>query len=130
MKPLFRKHLSVPGLIKTIHRHFSKILDPRDFKNEGIISLKDHLMSGLAVFSLKCPSLLNYDRTRSEAVTAQNLRDLYLVETPPSDTYLRERLDDVTPSSLRPAFKKVFAAFQRGKGLETFEYLKIGRAHV
>jgi len=123
MKPLFRKHLSVPGLIKTIHRHFSKILDPRDFKNEGIISLKDHLMSGLAVFSLKCPSLLNYDRTRSEAVTAQNLRDLYLVETPPSDTYLRERLDDVTPSSLRPAFKKVFAAFQRGKGLETFEYL-------
>ncbi len=80
-------------------------------------------MSGLAVFGLKCPSLLDYDRKRGEAATAQNLRDLYHVEQAPSDTYLRERLDQVNPESLRPAFTKVFASFQRGKGLEEFEYL-------
>ena len=111
MKPSFRKHLSVPGLIQTIHQQFSKIQDPRDFKREVSIPLKDHLMSGLAVFGLKCPSLLRYDRSRLNAATAQNLRNLYLVETPPSDTYLRERLDEVDPNSLRPAFKKVFASF-------------------
>jgi hypothetical protein len=123
MRPLFRKHLSIPALIKTIHQQFSKIPDPRDFKREGAIPLKDHLMSGLAVFGMKCPSLLSYDRSRSDEATAQNLRDLYLIESPPSDTYLRERLDEVEPDALRPAFKRVFSAFQRGKGLEEFEYM-------
>ena len=124
MRSLLRKHLSAPGLIKIIYQQFSKILDPRDFKRGTSISLKDHLMSGLAVFGLKCPSLLDYDRNRLDEATTVNLRDLYLVETPPSDTYLRERLDEVDPNSLRPAFKKVFASLQRGKVLEEFEYLE------
>jgi hypothetical protein len=123
MKPLFRKHLSVPALIKTVYQQFSKIPDPRDFKREASISLKNHLMSGLAVFGLKCSSLLHYDKARLDGTTAANLRDLYFVETPPSDTYLRERLDEVNPDTLRPTFKKVFASFQRGKGLEEFEFL-------
>lgn len=118
-----RKHLSAPGLLSTIHRQFSKVSDPRISIQNGTIPIADHLMSGLAVFGLKCPSLLSYDRSRSKAATAENLRDLYFVETPPSDTYLRERLDEVDPDSLRPAFKKVFASFQRGKELEKFEYL-------
>jgi hypothetical protein len=80
-------------------------------------------MSGLAVFGLKCPSLLDYDRKRKDSATALNLRNLYRVESPPSDTYLRERLDEVNPDTLRLAFKKVFASFQRGKGLEEFEYM-------
>ena len=54
-------------------------------------------MSGLAVFSLKCPSLLDYDTKRLDVPTAKNLRDLYFVSAPPSDTYLRERLDDINP---------------------------------
>jgi hypothetical protein len=124
MRPLFRKHLSAPGLIKTLYQQFSKVLDPREFKRDVTIPLKDHLMSGLAVFGLKCPSLLDYDRSRLDKATAVNLRDLYLVEKPPSDTYLRERLDEVDPNSLRPAFKKVFASLQRGKILEEFEYLE------
>lgn len=118
----FRKDLSAPGLIRVVYHQFSKILDPREL-SKGAISLKDHLMSGLAVFGLKCPSLLDYDRKRKDSATALNLRDLYCVESPPSDTYLRERLDEVNPDTLRPAFMKVFASFQRGKGLEEFEYM-------
>lgn len=123
MTSSFRKQLSAPGLINIIHQQFSRISDPREFVREGVISLKDHLMSGLAVFGLKCPSLLDYDRKRSEATIEKNLHDLYHIDTPPSDTYLRERLDHVEPDSLRPAFKKVFASLQRGKGLEEFEYM-------
>ena len=80
-------------------------------------------MAGLAVFGLKCPSLLDYDTKRKDVAIAQNLRDLYHIENAPSDTYLRESLDLVDPDTLRPAFKKIFASFQRGKGLEEFEYL-------
>jgi hypothetical protein len=67
--------------------------------------------------------LLDYDKKRSDSVIAQNLRDLYFVNNPPSDTYLRERLDDIDPEYVRPVFKRIFAFFQRGKGLEEFEYL-------
>jgi hypothetical protein len=119
----FRKQLSAPGLISIIHQQFLKVPDPRKLAKNATISITDHLMSGFAIFSLKCQSLLDYDRKRSDDVISQNLRDLYLVNNPPCDTYLRERLDDVDPDYIRPAFKKVFASFQRGKGLEEFEYL-------
>lgn len=121
--PHFRKDLGIPSLIAHIREVFSKTPDPRQLITSNI-SIVDHLMSGLAVFGLKCPSLLDYDRNRASGETiGQNLRDLYMVNNPPSDTYLRERLDEVNPNSLRPAFKKIFALFQRGKGLEEFEYL-------
>ena len=120
---VLRKHLSAPGLIKAVFQCFSKIPDTRKIAKKNAISLRDHLMSGLAVFGLKCPSLLHYDRNRSDGAIGQNLKDLYFVETPPSDTYLRERLDQVDPHSLRSSFKKVFSLLQRGKGLENFEYM-------
>lgn len=123
MTSSFRKHLSAPGLVKTVYALFSKIPDPREFKRRGFAPLSNHLMSGLAIFGLKCSSLLDYDRKRRDKPVEDNLRDLYYVENPPSDTYLRMRLDDVDPNTIRPAFKNVFASFQRGKGLEEFEYL-------
>jgi hypothetical protein len=119
----FRKMLGMPGMLRSIHKIFSKIPDPKTFATAPSISITDHLMSGLAVFGLKCPSLLDYDTKRLDVPTAKNLRDLYYVSIPPSDTYLRERLDDINPEALRPAFKKIFAHFQRGKGLEEFEFL-------
>lgn len=119
----FRKMLGMPGMLRTIHKIFSKIRDSRTFATLPKISITDHLMSGLAVFGLKCTSVLDYGSKRLDVATAKNLRDLYYVSTPPSDTYLRERLDDITPDTLRTAFKKIFARFQRGKGLEEFEFL-------
>lgn len=118
----FRKDLSIPSLIAHLHQLFSKIPDPRSLGDSNI-SIVDHLMSGLAVFGLKCPSLLDYDRKRKGDATGKNLRDLYLIKNPPSDTYLRERLDEIDPENMRPAFKKLFSLLQRGKGLEEFEYL-------
>jgi hypothetical protein len=123
MKPPFRKHLSAPALISTIYKQFSKIPDNSQFSRDPSISLTDHLMSGLAVFGLKCPSLLEYERKRKEIATDQNLRDLYNIQKSPSDTYLRERLDPVNPEYIRPTFKRLFAAFQRGKGLEEYAYM-------
>jgi hypothetical protein len=116
-----RKSLCADSLISTIYQHFQKIPDPRDLQNQSSISFTDVLMSGLAVFGLKFPSLLQYDQYRK--VLDQNLLNLYHINRPPSDTYLRERLDELDPSFIRPAFKKIFAQLQRGKCLERFEFL-------
>lgn len=123
MKLPFRKYLSAPGLIGAIYKQFIKIPDETTFSRQPTISLSDHLMSGLAVFGLKCPSLLAFEKQKEETATEKNLRDLYHVNQAPSDTYLRKRLDSVDPKYLRPAFKKLFSLFQRGKGLESYEFL-------
>jgi len=122
-KQSFKKHLSAPGLLQNIYNIFKKVPDTRKFSTIGTIPLIDHLMSGLAVFGLKCSSLLEFDRKRKNPPTEENLKNLYHVNSTPSDTYMRERLDEVDPKFLRPAFKKIFSLAQRGKVLEEFVYL-------
>ncbi|WP_193374870.1 hypothetical protein [Parachlamydia acanthamoebae] len=78
-------------------------------------------MSGLSVFGLKFPSLLQYDQQRK--ILDDNLKALYHVKHFPSDTCLRERLDELEPKHIRPIFKKIFTEVQRGKCLEEFEFL-------
>lgn len=116
-----RKYLSAEGLIKTIYDCFSKIKDPSN--RNGKISLTDCLMSCFAIFSLKYPSLLSFEIEKKLPKAVSNLKKLYLVKHPPSDTYMRERLDPLDPNSLRGAFKKVFSLIQRGKDLESYQYL-------
>lgn len=120
MKKL-RKDLSAEGLIKAIHNKFKKIKDPQN--RNGNISISDCLMSCFAIFSLKYASLLEYEIDTKDPKTVKNLEKLYLVKNPPSDTYMRERLDPLNPELLRPAFKKIFSLIQRGKDLESYQYL-------
>jgi hypothetical protein len=81
-------------------------------------------MSCIAVFQLKFPSLLQYDKQRTEDQTLKsNLKNLYNVKNPPADTTMREKLDIINPVDIRGTFKKVFAAAQRGKVLEQYQYL-------
>lgn len=117
-----RKFLCADALISSVCRQFQKIPDPRELSSTASISFADVLMSGLAVFGLKFPSLLQYDQNRK--TLDDNLRSLYHINRPPSDTYLRERLDELDPMFVRPAFKKIFAELQRGKCLEEFEFLE------
>ena len=89
-------------------RHFATIAD--DDVDEVEIPLDDALMSAFAMFSLKAPSLLAFDKQRAEG----NLKTIYGIERAPCDTRMRERLDPVSPESLRPSFKLVFRQLQRG----------------
>ena len=117
--PLSRKQLSIPGLLSEARRCWAKIPDDAG----GDMPLVDHLMSGLAVFGLKYPSLLQFDKDRSAETQRANLKTLYGIARAPCDTRLRERLDGVDPRPLRPLYQTLFSALQRGKGLEGFSYL-------
>ena len=119
-KYFLRKCLSAPGLIKELRACFDKI---EDTKTSRSLPLSDCLMSGLAVFSLKYPSLLQFDQGREDDLIQSNLKSLYGIKRAPSDTYLRERLDDVSPEALRRSFRRLLHLLQRGKGLEGFDYL-------
>ena len=116
--PKVRKRLSADALIRQLRATFADIADHRLGKVE--ISLSDALMSAFALFSLKSPSLLAFDKERAEG----NLQTLYGMERVPCDTAMRELLDPVDPDSLRPAFKQVFRGLQRGKALEEMIFVQ------
>lgn len=114
--------VSAPSLLKAVRECFEAVPDGRSGRRQ--FSLADTLMSGLAVFALKYPSLLKFDQDRvSEPLTRHNLRTLYGVEEAPCDTQLREILDPVEPAALRPAFRAVHRQIQRQKLLESYTYL-------
>ena len=117
----FRQHLSAHGLLSTIRQRFHAIPDSRT--DASSISMTDALMLGLAVFGLKCPSLLQFDQQRRDPIVEYNLQTLYGIEQVPCDTQLRTILDPVDPVYLRPAFKAVFAHAQRGKVLEDYVFI-------
>lgn len=119
--PRLRKQLSAPALLNTIRQRFASIAEHRHSRSE--IALSDALMSGLAVFGLKYPSLLKFDEAYNEGVIRANLKTLYGVARAPCDTQLRTILDPLDPQQLRPAFREVHKQLQRHKALEAYQYL-------
>jgi hypothetical protein len=115
--PYVRKHLSADALFRLVHSGFASLPDHRLDDTE--ISLTEALMSAFAMFSLKAPSLLAFDKERAEG----NLRTIYGIERVPCDTHMRAILDPVSPKMLRPVFKSVFRQLQRGKALEPMGFL-------
>ena len=102
--PAPRKQLSAEALLRNIHQSFQNIPDPRTGKPN--ISLPDALMSGLAMFALKDPSMLAFDQRRQ--ADEKNLQMIFGMDNVPCDTRMREILDPVDPEHLRPAFRNVF----------------------
>lgn len=120
-----KKLLSASGLLSEVRKVFEKVRSVRTNargRNRNI-SLADSLMSALAMFSLKSPSLLAFDQGLKDPIIGHNLKSLYHVKQAPSDTYMREELDEVSPENLRKCFLSVFEAAQRGKLLEQYRFL-------
>ncbi len=85
----------------------------------------DCLMSGLAIFALKYPSLLKFEEDKvSEPTIRHNLKTLYSVKKAPCDTYLWERLDRLNLSVISSALVSICALLQRGKVLEEWKFLE------
>ena len=81
--PKLRKHLSADALFGSVRAVFAHIADHR--QGDTDISLTDALMSAFAMFSLKAPSLLAFDKERAE----DNLQRIYGIKRAPCDTSMR-----------------------------------------
>jgi hypothetical protein len=111
-----RKRLSMDAMLSLVQSAFAEIPDHRN--SRATIPLADVLMSALAMFSLKDSSLLAFQNRRSD----ENMKNLFLIGTVPSDSSMREILDRVSPSSLRAVFSAVFGELQRANALKPFMF--------
>jgi hypothetical protein len=120
-----KDQLSARGMLKAVRSVFEQIPPPPRNKQgvKPVISVVDCLMSALAMFSLKLPSLLQFDQAIRVGVVKYNLKALYRVQQAPCDTSMRERLDKIDPRSIRSAFTTIFSFLQRGKVLEDYKFL-------
>ncbi len=112
-----RRHLHFDALIQQVRKRFETLPEQRRHPS---FPLADTLMAGLAVFSLKDPSLLAFCGRALD----HNLHSVFGLQNIPSDTQMREILDEVAPNQLRPAFRDVFREVQRGKILEDHVFLE------
>lgn len=92
-----RKTLNADSLLGLVHQDFRNIADTR--AGNAKIPLDDALMAALAMFQLKDPSLLAFDKRRLEE--PDNLRAMFGITVIPCDSQMRTTLDPLPLDPLR-----------------------------
>jgi len=111
----------IPDLLKLVRNNCERIQDPA--KRKVKFSLPDCIMSGIAMFELKYPSLLQFDQdSHTDDMLVHNLKSLFGVQQVPSDTYFRERLDLVNPYELQHAIDQIINLLKNNKTLLKYKY--------
>jgi len=112
-----RKDLNADTLFSLIRSFFENSIDHRS--ENAQIPLADAFLSAFAMFSLKCPSLLDFEAKRSDS----NLKTIYKVNKVPCDTQMRTILDERDPAEIELLFSDIFRQLQRGKCLGKMVFL-------
>jgi hypothetical protein len=115
--PKIRRHLSFDPLIRQIRLRAKLFADGRN-KADCSYSMADAVMSAMAMFALKDPSLLFFQQRRND----ENMKSVFRILNVPSDTQMRAILDSLDPDLLRALFNDVFRQLQRGKALEPYVF--------
>jgi len=129
-----RKHFSYDFLVRTayeaIEYELSKLhtVSTGDSKFCEVQPMRADLnaaMAALAMFSLKFPSMLQFDvRSRQNNYYLEQNLKLFGVKKVPCDTYMRERLDEQEPKAFRGPFTAIFSLLQNAKVLQYFLFLE------
>ena len=111
--------LRFDALMAELDEQFSIVTDKRA-QERVQYSICDTLKSAFAMFSLKCPSLLNFrERTRIED---GNLQRVYRIGKIPGDTQMRATLDEVPPSASEYSFAEIFAHLHSSEILSDYRF--------
>src|SRR5210317_656432 len=86
--PKTRRHLSFDPLIRQIRLRAKQLPDTRN-ESGCSYSIADAVMSAMALFALKDPSLLFFQDRRND----ENMKNLFRILNVPGDTQMRAILD-------------------------------------
>jgi hypothetical protein len=116
-------HLRFPGIRKVLLKHFSRVADHRE-REKVDHALKDVCMSALAMFCFQDPSLLQFMHRVKAATMAANLRNIWTIDSVPSDTQMRVVMDEIDSNEFEHLFTVFFRLLQRGKHLIQYRVLR------
>jgi hypothetical protein len=123
MPPNYKKlqeKITFEALMEILSEEFAQLQDHRCANSS--YELADVLRSAFAMFSLKSPSLLAFkELTKQEE---KNLKEIYNLQSVPSDTQMRTTLDPLSPAPLRTLFAKLFNKLSEAGVIKEYEYWK------
>lgn len=112
--------ISYDSLYGSCRAFYAQFLGHR--ASNASIKLIDFFMSAMAMFQLKYHSLLTLDKGRTKNENG-NLRQLFATKTVPSDTCMRETLDEIAPSKVQPLFGQILGELEKSGKLKQYEVL-------
>jgi hypothetical protein len=115
-------HLRFPGIRKVLRKRFSRIADHRE-REKVDHELKDVCMSALAMFCFQDPSLLQFQKRTNAPTLGANLRNMWDIESVPSDSQMRTVMDEIDSGEFDGLFTTFFRLLQRGKYLAQYRVL-------
>jgi len=119
-----RKYFTQDYLIHKVKTVIESNLVKEVDNPKKVIKIRDSVMSGLAMFTFKYPSLLEFDKLRSTDVTKRlNIEKLFTITNLPCDTHMRTILDEVSPKIISSSFKALFVILQRANILNQYLFL-------
>ena len=110
MRPL--KSLTLEAIVDLLTTTFRAVDDARAAEQLSY-SVPDTLLSGFAVMFFQHPSLLQFQRAMEKKRQRCNLQTLFGVHAVPSDTQMREILDEVKPEALRGVLPQLWEKVRR-----------------
>ena len=110
MRPL--QSLTLEAIVDLLATTFSTVADVRA-SEQLRYSLQDTLLSGFAVMFFQHPSLLQFQRAMAKKRQRCNLQTIFGVHAVPSDTQMREILDEVKPEVLRGVLPQLWEKVRR-----------------
>jgi hypothetical protein len=110
--------LKLEELIKYIPEVFSRFPDFRKGAPQSKYTMRDVAVSAFSVFFMQCPSFLAHQRDMHQKKGISNLRTLFLVQSIPSDNWVRQLLDLVSPEWVFPLFGYIVEALKQTGHLE------------
>jgi len=114
-----QQQLTFDELMSFLDSQFQALPDHR--AGNARYALADVLKSGFAMFSLKCPSLLDFKK--QTVAEKSNLRSIYRIEGEiPCDNQMRGILDPLDPELLRPLFHAAFLRLQQAGVIRDYQY--------
>jgi hypothetical protein len=114
--PRVRRHLNADALIQLLRERFRDVPDKR---RSPEYSMVDTLTAAFAMFSLKEPSLLNFEK---RAGAEEGIGRLYGIDRVPCDSTMREILDGIDIEPLNEAFADLFHELQRSGMLKKWVF--------
>jgi len=118
LSPRTRRFLSADALFAILRDRFEAVQDYRK-KSHLTYPLTDVLMSALAMFVFKDPSLLAFQERQGDS----SLKNIFKIDKIPSDSQMRDILDPIGVEHLNEAFADIFAELQRGGVLKSFRFI-------
>lgn len=117
---MLQESVNIDSLISNLRACFDTFTDKRA-KNSSV-SLTDILISGYAMFSLKYPSLLQFESLNP--IEKQHLQQLFSIEKTCNDSQMRAVLDEINPTDLRLLYPEKFKELESLGIAKSYEYWK------